>query len=188
MFQIFQLFQTYVASVLSGCCIYCSAHTHMLQAYVVNVSSISDVCYNKCFYVANVSSAVVAKGRRQRWPPRARWSPRADGKPSGRNSKRRAQAISIGVVAGVEHEAACMLSFSLCLSLSLFQLDAAGQQQHHVPTAGVRGQAWPVATAHNSSGHDNFPPQAVKSKPNSKGTGEEARTGTAWESWTQGRQ
>jgi hypothetical protein len=97
------------------------------------------------------------------------------------------KAISTDVVAGVEHEAACMLSFSLCLSLSLFQLDAAGQQQHHVPTAGVRGQAWPVATAPNGSGRDNFPPQVVKSEPISKGTGEEARTGAAWESRTRGR-
>ena len=49
MFQMFLLFQTYVASVLSGCCICCSAHTHMLQAYVINVASVSDVCCSKCF-------------------------------------------------------------------------------------------------------------------------------------------
>jgi hypothetical protein len=29
----FQMFQTYVASVLSECCICCSRYTHMLQAY-----------------------------------------------------------------------------------------------------------------------------------------------------------
>jgi hypothetical protein len=49
MFQIFQLFQTYVVSVLSGCCICCSEHTHILQPYVLNVSSFSDVRCNKCF-------------------------------------------------------------------------------------------------------------------------------------------
>jgi hypothetical protein len=49
MFQMFQLFQTYVTNLLCGCCICYSAHTHMLQAYVVNVSSISDVCCCKYF-------------------------------------------------------------------------------------------------------------------------------------------
>jgi hypothetical protein len=51
MFQMFQLFQTYIASVsvLSGCCICCSGHTHMLQAMFVNVSFVSDVCCSKCF-------------------------------------------------------------------------------------------------------------------------------------------
>jgi hypothetical protein len=44
----FQLFQTHVASVLSGCCICCTAYTHMLQAYVLNVSVVSKVCC-KCF-------------------------------------------------------------------------------------------------------------------------------------------
>ena len=49
MCQMFQLFQTYVASVLSRCCICCSGQTYMLQEYVVNVSSVSDVCCSKCF-------------------------------------------------------------------------------------------------------------------------------------------
>jgi hypothetical protein len=62
-----QLFQMYIANVLFGCCICCSAHTHILQACAVNVSSISDahthilqacavnissilyVCCSKCF-------------------------------------------------------------------------------------------------------------------------------------------
>jgi hypothetical protein len=42
----FIYFWTYVASVLSGCCIY---FTHMLQAYVPNVSFVSVVCCSKCF-------------------------------------------------------------------------------------------------------------------------------------------
>jgi hypothetical protein len=45
MFQMFLLFQTYVLSVLSGCC----------KRMVVNVSSISNIFYNKCFYVASVA-------------------------------------------------------------------------------------------------------------------------------------
>jgi hypothetical protein len=50
MFEMFQLFQSYVAksalmlqvaNVLSVCCI---CFTHMLQVYVPNISSASDVC------------------------------------------------------------------------------------------------------------------------------------------------
>jgi hypothetical protein len=77
MFQMFHLFQTYIATILSRCCIYfsgdkqmlqvsiqkcficfrhmlqlflsrcciyCGCYTHMLQAYVLNISPISDVC------------------------------------------------------------------------------------------------------------------------------------------------
>jgi hypothetical protein len=48
MFQMFQLFQTDIVSVLSGCCICCTGSTRMLQVYVLNVSSVSNVCC-KCF-------------------------------------------------------------------------------------------------------------------------------------------
>jgi hypothetical protein len=41
MFQRFQLFQTYVASVSFRCCIYCSGYTHMLQLCFSNVSAVS---------------------------------------------------------------------------------------------------------------------------------------------------
>jgi hypothetical protein len=37
-FQMFHMFQTYVPSVLSGCCICCSGYTHMLKTYVLIVS------------------------------------------------------------------------------------------------------------------------------------------------------
>ena len=47
MFQVFQMFQRYVVSVLCGCCksrsgycICCNGYTRMLQAYVLNVSSV----------------------------------------------------------------------------------------------------------------------------------------------------
>jgi hypothetical protein len=43
MFQVFQLFQTYVSSVFSGCCITCT-----LQAHDSSVSGVSYVCC-KCF-------------------------------------------------------------------------------------------------------------------------------------------
>jgi hypothetical protein len=46
-FQIFQLFQIYVTNVLSKYCIYCSGYAHMLQAYVLNISSSLDICCRK---------------------------------------------------------------------------------------------------------------------------------------------
>jgi hypothetical protein len=56
-FQMFLLFQTYVASVLFGCYICYSAHTHVLQTYVVNVYLFLDVCnmLQQMLYVASVS-------------------------------------------------------------------------------------------------------------------------------------
>jgi hypothetical protein len=62
--QMFQLFQSYVAvSVFLYCnCFYLDvAFTHMLQAYVPNVSSVSNVCCIRVFHVASVD--------RQRWCP-----------------------------------------------------------------------------------------------------------------------
>jgi hypothetical protein len=44
----FHLIQTYVASVLCGCCICFSGYTHMLQVVIQNVSSVSDICC-RCF-------------------------------------------------------------------------------------------------------------------------------------------
>jgi hypothetical protein len=44
MFQMFQLFQTYIVSVLFGCCICCNGYTRMLQVYVSNVLALSNVC------------------------------------------------------------------------------------------------------------------------------------------------
>jgi hypothetical protein len=64
MLHILHWLYTYVASAYFKCfiylkrmlqafywnvCICCSVHTHMLQAYIVNVSSISDVCCSKFF-------------------------------------------------------------------------------------------------------------------------------------------
>jgi hypothetical protein len=51
-FQMFQLFQTYVASVLFGYCICCSGYRCMLQVCVPNVSSVLDLCcYLQVFYL-----------------------------------------------------------------------------------------------------------------------------------------
>ena len=71
MFQMFHLFQTYVASVLSGCCICCSRYTLMLQVYISNVSPVSDVCRSKCFilWVFLLAGAAAGEGHRCRWSP-----------------------------------------------------------------------------------------------------------------------
>jgi hypothetical protein len=60
MFEIFRLFRSYVAinvfmlqaaSFLYGCCICC---THMLQVFVSNVLSASELCCNQVFLVASM--------------------------------------------------------------------------------------------------------------------------------------
>jgi hypothetical protein len=62
MFEMFQLFQSYVAisvfmlQVASVFIWMLHCFTYMLQVYVLNVSSASDVCYlKKCFHVVSVS-------------------------------------------------------------------------------------------------------------------------------------
>jgi hypothetical protein len=54
------------------------------------------------------------------------------GSQAGTTTDAEYKAISMGVVAGVEHEAASMLGCSLSL---LIQLDAASQHHHHAPAA-----------------------------------------------------
>jgi hypothetical protein len=44
----FQVFLTYVTSVLSRCCICCTSYISMLQAYISNVFVVLNVCC-KCF-------------------------------------------------------------------------------------------------------------------------------------------
>jgi hypothetical protein len=120
-YQMFQLFQTYVASVLSGCCICYCDHTSILQVYVLNVLTISNV-YCKCFiwmlhmsqwsyicksmfkifhlfqmmqqilHVASVSWADAGSGCTQRWSPWAQWSQRLPNWLMGRNWKGGARA------------------------------------------------------------------------------------------------
>jgi hypothetical protein len=65
MLQIFQLFQTYVASVLFECCICCNGYIHMLQAYVSNVSPVSYVFCSKCFMLQVFLLA--GEGSERRW-------------------------------------------------------------------------------------------------------------------------
>jgi hypothetical protein len=54
-FQMFQLLQMYVASVLSKCrCICCSGHTHMLQVYILNVLFVFRYFLQQMLHVASV--------------------------------------------------------------------------------------------------------------------------------------
>ena len=61
MFEMFQVFQSYVAisvfmlQVASGLFGYCICFTHILQVYVPNISSASDVCCIQMFYIASIS-------------------------------------------------------------------------------------------------------------------------------------
>jgi hypothetical protein len=70
MFQMFKLFQFYVtvnvfmlqvANVLSGCYM---CFTHMLQVYVLDVSSVAYVCCIKVFHVAYLSCYSESQGAR----------------------------------------------------------------------------------------------------------------------------
>jgi hypothetical protein len=53
-FQMFQQFQMYVTSVLSGCCIGCGGHTHMLPAYVLNILSVFRRTLQQMLHVVSV--------------------------------------------------------------------------------------------------------------------------------------
>jgi hypothetical protein len=85
----------YVAIVLSGCCICCRAHTHMLQTYVVNVSPVSDVCCSKCFKLQVFHEQAWQGGT-------------GEGGPLGRSGPRMRTGSEASAVRGAEHEAICM--------------------------------------------------------------------------------
>jgi hypothetical protein len=74
------LVQTYVASVLSRRCICCSCHTHMFQAYVLNVSSVFRHVLQQMLHVASVPWVGARSGRR--WSPWTQRPPHAHGKRS----------------------------------------------------------------------------------------------------------
>ena len=102
------MLQTYIASVLSGCCICCSAHTHMLQTYVVNGSSISDVCCSKCFML-QVFHEQARQGGAGEGGPLGRSGPRVRaGSEAGAVAGAEHRAVSMGMAAGAEHEAKSM--------------------------------------------------------------------------------
>jgi hypothetical protein len=140
----FQLFQTYVASVLSRCCICCTSYKRMLQVYVLNVSLVSIVCC-KCFiwmlhmlqcpytYVASVCcNYFIYFGCMLRQMfftlqvlyQQARLGGAGRGGPLGRNSPR---VHKNGRGARSWARSTKLHACSVALSLSLFQLDAAGQ-------------------------------------------------------------
>jgi hypothetical protein len=50
----FQLFPTYVASVLSGYCICCTGYIFMLLVYVSNVLAVSNLCCKYCIWMLHM--------------------------------------------------------------------------------------------------------------------------------------
>jgi hypothetical protein len=58
MFQMFHLFETYVASVSSGCYI---CFKHILQASIPNVSYVSDICCMRVYLVVLVAIYICCK-------------------------------------------------------------------------------------------------------------------------------
>jgi hypothetical protein len=69
-------------SVLSRCCICCSGHTHILQVYVLNVSSVFRHILQQMLHVASVSWVGAGSGRR-----RSRWSPPTQRPPHAREKR-----------------------------------------------------------------------------------------------------
>jgi hypothetical protein len=78
-FKYFQLFQTYVASVLFRCC---SGHTHMLQAYVLNVSSVFET-----YVAANATCCKCSISRRGKWAQAEQVVPSGVAVPAGARSE-----------------------------------------------------------------------------------------------------
>jgi hypothetical protein len=79
--QMFHMFQTYAANILSECCMCCNGYIHMLQAYVANVSSFSYICCRSvsCFNIsrrrkrayAEVVLCACGKQNERGWSPPA---------------------------------------------------------------------------------------------------------------------
>jgi hypothetical protein len=95
------VFQTYVTSVLSRCCICYSSHTHMLQANVVNVSSVSDVCCSKCFMLQVLHQQALQGGTCGGGPLRRSGSC-VRGKRSGRDTGAEHKVVSMVMAASAE--------------------------------------------------------------------------------------
>jgi hypothetical protein len=61
-FECFSCFIRILQVFLSECCICYGGYTHMLQAYVSNVSPVLDICCNKCFMLQVFSLAGTGSG------------------------------------------------------------------------------------------------------------------------------
>jgi hypothetical protein len=93
----------YVASVLSGCCICYSAHTHMLQTYVVNISFVSNVCCSKYFMFEVFHEQAWQGGAGEGGPFGCSDPRKRAGSEAGRDSRHGAQSSIHG--RGSRHEA-----------------------------------------------------------------------------------
>jgi hypothetical protein len=83
---------------------YVNVHTHMLQTYVVNISSVSDVYCNKCFML-QVFHKQARQERAGKGGSLGRSSPRVH---TGIEAGAEHKAIFMGVAASAEHEVALM--------------------------------------------------------------------------------
>jgi hypothetical protein len=80
----------------------------MLEAYVVNVSYVSDVCCSKCFML-QVFHEQARQGGTDEGGPLGCSGPRVHaGSEAGAAAGAEHKAISIGVAAGTEHEVTSM--------------------------------------------------------------------------------
>jgi hypothetical protein len=98
--------QMYVASALSGCYICCSARTH--KAYVVNISSVLDVCYNKYFILQVFHEQARHEDAGEDGPLGCNGPDMRTGSEASAIAGGEHKAVSMGMAAGAEHEAASM--------------------------------------------------------------------------------
>jgi hypothetical protein len=80
---------------------YVALPIHMLQEYVVNVSSVSDVCCSKCFRLQHERD----KGAQAKVGPLGHNGPRVR---AGSEAGMEYKGVSMGVATGIEHETASM--------------------------------------------------------------------------------
>jgi hypothetical protein len=89
----------------------------MLQAYVVNVSSILDVCYNKCFTLQVFHQQARLGGSGRGGPLRRNGSRVRVGSQVGTTVGAEHKVVSMDMAVGMEHKAASMLDCSLSLHI-----------------------------------------------------------------------
>jgi hypothetical protein len=81
---------------------------HMLQVYVVNVSSVSDVCCNKCFMLLAFHEQAWQGGTGEGGPLGHSGPGVQVGCEAGAAAGAEHKVVSMGVVADAEHEATSM--------------------------------------------------------------------------------
>ena len=119
------LFHTYVASVLSGCCICCSCYTHMLQVYL----QIFHPFKMYIVEVLHVATSQVQDAGACGGGPCGRSSPHVRGKRSGRVVRQQACGAVPTCMRINRHVArSCMRTCMACRHSSCMQHVGAGMQ------------------------------------------------------------